>query len=130
MVAQPASRLEERTSRGPSRHTLVWTNATLVWPNNDMVDVCAAQGRPRQWYKFAIRITPHFVVARQICSATGAITRQQADAIGKVANLNARQRNAIRNARRRRGLATSELLRRRGIVLVLADCRRDRTSPS
>ena len=44
MVAQPASRLEERTSRGPSRHTLVWTNATLVWPNNDMVDVCAAQG--------------------------------------------------------------------------------------
>ena len=98
MVAQPASRLEERTSRGPSRHTLVWTNATLVWPNNDMVDVCAAQGRPRQWYKFAIRITPHFVVARQICSATGAITRQQADAIGKVANLNARQRNAIRNA--------------------------------
>ena len=37
MVAQPASRLEERTSRGPSRHTLVWTNATLVWPNNDML---------------------------------------------------------------------------------------------
>jgi len=40
VVAQPASRLEERTSRGPSRHTLVWTNATLVWPNNDML-MCA-----------------------------------------------------------------------------------------
>jgi hypothetical protein len=40
VVAQPASRLEERTSRGPSRHTLVWTNATLVWPNNDVL-TCA-----------------------------------------------------------------------------------------